>query len=107
MILQTEIIIPRADVSLCACDYIEAEWRIYASVHLASIGSYNGLSVPFPVVIWTNAILLLVDPSEQISVKFNQNTIISIQTNEYESIVRKMASILYLLQCVKSCLFSV
>ena len=95
-----EIIIPRADVSLCACDYIEAEWRIYASVH-------NGLSVPFPVVIWTNAILLLVDPSEQISVKFNQNTIISIQTNEYESIVRKMASILYLLQCVKSCLFSV
>ena len=42
---------------------IEAEWRIYASLNWAIIGSDNGLSpVWCQAIIWTNARILLIWP---------------------------------------------
>ena len=42
---------------------IEAEWRIYAAVNYATIGSDNGLSpVRRQTIIWNNAGILLIRP---------------------------------------------
>ena len=44
---------------------IEAEWRIYALVGQANIGSDYGLSHNrHRAIIWTNAIFLLIEPLE-------------------------------------------
>ena len=47
---------------------IEAEWRIYASVTYANIGSNNWLSpVRRQAIIWTNAGIFLIGPLAAIS----------------------------------------
>ena len=49
---------------------IEAEWRIYASSKLTSIGSDNGSSPGRrQAIIWTNAGILLTGPLGKFSVK--------------------------------------
>ena len=48
----------------------EAEWRIYASLTYANIGSDNGLSPGRrQAIIWTNAGILLIDHWEHSSMK--------------------------------------
>ena len=45
------------------CYFIEAEWRIYASVNETVIGLDNGLSPGrHQAIIWTNAGILLIGP---------------------------------------------
>ena len=47
-------------LQVCLSQLIEAEWRIYASIHEVVIGSYNGLvPVRRQAIIWTDSVILL------------------------------------------------
>ena len=68
---------------------IEAEWRIYASLNWAIIGSDNGLSpVQREAIIWTNAEILLIGPSET---NFSE-IVIGIETFLFKKLYLKTSS---------------
>ena len=68
---------------------IEAEWRIYASVNWAFIGSNNGLSTDWhQAIIWTNAGILLIGPLET---NFKE-TPIKMQQSSFKKICLNMSS---------------
>ena len=81
-----------------------AEWRIYASVKYAIIGSDNGLSlVRRQVIIWTTDGLLSVGPlGNKHQWNLNKNSSVLIDENECGNVVCKMACFLSRLQCVNS-----
>ena len=75
---------------------MEAEWCILAMVICAIIGTDNGLvRVQCQAIIWTNAGLLLTEPS---GIKFNEIRIKMqksfIQGNPFENVICKMTAIL-------------
>ena len=73
----------------CLHLYIEAEWRIYASLTSAIIGSDNGLSpVRRSAIIWTNAGILLIGPLGTIFSEIS----IGIETFSFKKMHLKMSS---------------
>ena len=80
---------------------IEAEWRIYASVNWAIIGSDNGMSPGRrQAIIWTNAGIL---PIRTLWTNFSDiffEFIYFHSRDAFENIVWKMVAILSRLQCV-------
>ena len=82
---------------------IEAEWRIYASANLPTIGSDNGLSPDRrQAIIWTNAGILLIGPlGTNLSETLSEIHTFSLNKNAFENVVWKTAAILSRPQCVK------
>ena len=76
---------------------IEAEWRIYASLNRAIIGSDNGLSpVRRQAIIWTNAGILLIEP---LGTNFSE-VLIGIQTFSFKKLYLKTWSAKWRLFCL-------
>ena len=75
---------------------IEAEWRIYASLNRAIIGSDNGLSpVRRQAIIWTNVGILLIGP---LGTNFCE-ILIGIQTFSFKKLHLKTSSAKWRLFC--------
>ena len=69
--------------------FIETEWRIYAFVNWAIIGSDNALSlIGHPAIIWTNDVLL----GKRFQWNLNKNTLFT-QENCVENVDCKMSAI--------------
>ena len=49
---------------------VVAEWRLYAPINTAIVGSENGAWSGCQAIISTNAMVLLIDRAEEILVKF-------------------------------------
>ena len=76
---------------------IEAEWRIYASLNWAIIGSDNGLSpVRRQSIIWTNAAIFLIGP---LGTNFSE-ILIGIQTFSFKKLHLKTLSAKWRLFCL-------
>ena len=71
-------------------DIIEAQWRIYASVNYAIIGSDNGLSPGRrQAIIWTNDVILLIG---HLGTNFNDFFFIKIKTFSLTNLYLKVSS---------------
>ena len=82
---------------------IKAEWRIYATLILTTIGSDNDLSPGrHQATTWTNNGTFLLDPYKQTQWNFARNLKAFIQQNESENVVCEMVVILLRPQCVNS-----
>ena len=77
--------------------WLEAEWRIYASLNWVIIGSDNGLApVQRHAIIWTNAVILLIGPS---GTNFSE-ILIGIQTFSFKKLHLKTSSAKWHLFCL-------
>ena len=80
----------------------EAEWRMYASVNCAIIGSDDGLTPGrCQAIIWTNAGMFLTGPlGTKIQWTLKRNMYIFIHESVFENVVCEMVAILSQPQCV-------
>ena len=77
--------------------FIEAEWRIYATLNWVIISSDNGLSpVRRQVIIWTNAGILLIGP---LGTNFSE-ILVGIQTFSFKKLHLKTSSTKWRLFCL-------